>query len=93
MSQELRDRLAQLNSEAQEMSDAWMRIGCREIQAVPSMQLAELGMIVGGQLDSVTALRQIADMGDDAANIICTAATAALMTECEVRRKAGTIVR
>jgi hypothetical protein len=90
--EQLEQRLGELNREAKETSDRWMQIACKELKEVPSMRIVELGMIVGGQMDSVEALRQIIALGQSSADTVCTAATAALMMECEARRTTGRVL-
>jgi hypothetical protein len=90
--EQLEERLGELNREAKETSDRWMQIACEELKVVPSMRIAELGMIVGGQLDPIESLKQIISLGHSAADTVCTAATAALMMECESRRISGRII-
>ncbi len=87
--EERKARLAELDAESADLHRRYMRVACHELRSVPIQDLCALGLIVGGTTDYCLALRNLADMGPKAAEIICTAATAALITECESRNKEG----
>lgn len=91
--QERQRKLAELNEITADIHARYMRIACQELRAIPTMEIAELGKIVGGTADYVGALRKLAEMGPRVAEIICTAATATLITECESRSREGDLVR
>lgn len=90
---ERKAKLAELDAASADIHCRYMRIVCKELRAVPTLRVAELGMIVGGTTDYCDALRKLADMGEGVAEIICTAATATLMTECEARSKERDLIR
>lgn len=85
--QERLEQLAELDRQSADLHRRYMLVACHELRGVPIQDLAALGLIVGGTTDYVLALRHLADMGPKTAEIICTAATATLMTECESRNR------
>lgn len=87
--QERIEKLAALDAESADLHRRYMAVACQELRSVPIQDLAALGLIVGGTTDYQHALRHLADMGPATAEIICTAATAALITECESRNREG----
>ena len=91
--QERQTELDRLNAITADIHSRYMRIACRELRAVPTLRISELGIIVGGTTDYVGALLRLAAMGQETAEIICTAATATLMTECESRSREGNLLR
>ncbi len=82
-------KLAELDRQSADLHSRYMKVVCQELRSIPVVKLATLGQIVGGTDDYVGALRQLADMGQGVAEIICTAATATLITECESRNREG----
>ncbi len=83
-----RAELAKLDKKSADIHARYMRIACEELRRLPTQRIAELGLIVGGTTNSCKALLAIVAMGEDVAEVICTAATATLMTECEARANA-----
>jgi hypothetical protein len=87
--QDRKAKLAELDRESANLHARYMKVVCRELRSVPIPVICKLGQIVGGTTDYVGALRTLADMGPETAEIICSAATATLITECEARNREG----